>query len=39
MTFTAIDLHDAEPLDVWEQRRDGWQPDLRFAPRPPDGDR
>lgn len=30
LAFDAL-LH-AEMLDFWEQGRDGWQPDLRFAP-------
>ena len=25
-------LQYAEMLDFWEQGRDGWEPDLRFAP-------
>ena len=35
-------LHYAELLDFWEQGRDGWTPDLRFAPPPapaPDGEK
>ena len=27
----------AEMLDFWEQGRDGWKPDLRFAPPRPEG--